>query len=98
MFVVVEKEFGRTLSSTEIQKIMELEKDYGEEKLVLAVKECCLNNVKKIAYLNGILKNWKDRTIEEIKNEKSRETQPEMNITQQDLEVMEYDWVNDYEE
>ena len=98
VFVVVEKEFGRTLSSTEIQKIMELEKDYGEEKLVLAVKECCLNNVKKIAYLNGILKNWKDRTIEEIKNEKSRETQPEMNITQQDLEVMEYDWVNDYEE
>lgn len=98
VFVLVEKEFGRTLSSTEIQKIMELEKDYGEEKLVLAVKECCLNNVKKIAYLNGILKNWKDRTIEEIKNEKLRETQPEMNITQQDLEVMEYDWVNDYEE
>ena len=98
VFVVVEKEFGRTLSSTEIQKIMELEKDYGEEKLVLAVKECCLNNVKKIAYLNGILKNWKDRTIEEIKNEKLRETQPEMSITQQDLEVMEYDWVNDYEE
>ena len=98
IFVIVEEEFGRTLSSTEIQKIMELEKDYGEEKLVLAVKECCLNNVKKIAYLNGILKNWKDRTIEEIKNEKSRETQPEMSITQQDLEVMEYDWVNDYEE
>ena len=98
VFVVVEKEFGRTLSSTEIQKIMELENDYGEEKLVLAVKECCLNNIKKIAYLNGILKNWKDRTIEEIKNEKLSKTQPKLSITQQDLEVMEYDWVNDYEE
>lgn len=98
IFVIVEEEFGRTLSSTEIEKIIELEDEYGTDKLKLAVKECCLNNVKKIAYLNGILKNWKDRTIEEIKNEKLRETQPEMSITQQDLEVMEYDWVNDYEE
>lgn len=98
IFVIVEEEFGRTLSSTEIQKIMELEKDYGEEKLVLAVKECCLNNVKKIAYLNGILKNWKDKTLEEIKNEKLSKTQPKLSISQQDLEVMEYDWVNDYEE
>ena len=98
VFVVVEKEFGRTLSSTEIQKIMELEKDYGEEKLVLAVKECCLNNVKKIAYLNGILKNWKDRTIEEIKNEKLSETQPKSSVSQQEIEISEYDWVNDDED
>ena len=97
VFVLVEKEFGRTLSSTEIEKIIELEDEYGTDKLKLAVKECCLNNVKKIAYLNGILKNWKDKTLDEIKNEKLSETQPKLSVSQQDLEVMEYDWVNDYE-
>ena len=94
IFVVVEKEFGRTLSSTEIEKIIELEDEFGTEKIILAVKECCLNNVKKIAYLNGILKNWKDKTLDEIKNEKLSETQHELNYTQQDLEIAEYDWVN----
>ena len=97
IFVVVEKEFGRTLSSTEIEKIIELEDEYGTDKLKLAIKECCLNNVKKIAYLNGILKNWKDKTLDEIKNEKLSETQPKLSISQHELEVSEYDWVNDGE-
>lgn len=98
IFVIVEEEFGRTLSSTEIEKIIELEDEYGTDKLKLAVKECCLNNVKKIAYLNGILKNWKDKTLDEIKSEKLSETQRESNYTQQDLEIAEYDWVNDDED
>ena len=97
IFVVVEKEFGRTLSSTEIEKIIKLEDEYGTEKIILAVKECCLNNVKTIAYLNGILKNWKDKTLDEIKNEKLSETQPKLSISQHELEVSEYDWVNDGE-
>lgn len=98
IFVIVEKEFGRTLSSTEIEKIIELEDEYGTDKLKLAVKECCLNNVKKIAYLNGILKNWKDKTLDEIKNEKLRETQPELIVSQHELEIADYDWVNEDEE
>lgn len=97
-FVVVEEEFGRTLSSTEIEKIIELEDEYGTDKLKLAVKECCLNNVKKIAYLNGILKNWKDKTLDEIKNEKLSETQPKLSVSQQEIEISEYDWVNADEE
>ena len=98
VFVLVEKEFGRTLSSTEIEKIIELENDYGTDKLKLAIKECCLNNVKKIAYLNGILKNWKDKTLDEIKNEKLSETQPKSSVSQQEIEISEYDWVNDDED
>ena len=98
IFVIVEKEFGRTLSSTEIEKIIELEDEYGTDKLKLAIKECCLNNVKKIAYLNGILKNWKDKTLDEIKNEKLSETQPKSSVSQQEIEISEYDWVNDDED
>lgn len=98
IFVVVEKEFGRTLSSTEIEKIIELEDEYGTDKLKLAIKECCLNNVKKIAYLNGILKNWKDKTLDEIKNEKLSETQPKLSVSQHELEIADYDWVNADEE
>jgi DnaD/phage-associated family protein len=94
IFVIVEKEFGRTLSSTEIEKIIELEDEYGTDKLKLAIKECCLNNVKKIAYLNGILKNWKDKTLDEIKNEKLSETQPKLSVSQQEIDIADYDWVN----
>lgn len=94
VFVIVEKEFGRTLSSTEIEKIIKLEDEYGTDKVTLAIKECCLNNVKTIAYLNGILKNWKDKTIEEIKNAKLSETQPKLSVSQEELEIADYDWVN----
>ena len=88
----------RKEDDSEIEKIIELEDEYGTDKLKLAIKECCLNNVKKIAYLNGILKNWKDKTLDEIKSEKLSENQRELNYTQQDLEIAEYDWVNEDED
>jgi DnaD/phage-associated family protein len=96
IFVLVEKEFGRTLSSTEIDKLTKLEDEYGFEKVELAIKECCLNNIKTLAYLNGILKNWKDKTIDEIQN---GNIYKENTMSQQELErkmeILEYDWLGE---
>lgn len=93
IFVLVEKEFNRTLSSTEIDKLTKLEDEHGFEKMELAVKECCLNNVKTLAYLNGILKNWKDKTIEETKiKPKEKEYNKEYE------ELLDIDWLGDLDE
>ena len=93
IFVLVEKEFGRTLSSTEISKLTKLEDEYGFEKMKLAVEECCLNNVRTLAYLNGILKNWKDKTIKEIKH-KSKEKE----YNGEYEEILEFDWLGEEDE
>lgn len=93
IFALVEKEFNRTLSSTEIDKLTKLEDEHGFEKMELAVKECCLNNVKTLAYLNGILKNWKDKTIEETKiKPKEKEYNKEYE------ELLDIDWLGDLDE
>lgn len=89
IFVLVEKEFSRTLSSTEIDNLTKLNDEYGYDKVKLAVQECCLNNVKNIAYLKGILKNWKDKTIDEIQNGK----RIEKNVCEEEIEIADYDWL-----
>lgn len=89
IFVLVEKEFSRTLSSTEIDNLTKLNDEYGYDKIKLAVQECCLNNVKNIAYLKGILKNWKDKTIDEIQNGK----RIEKNVCEEEIEIADYDWL-----
>ena len=94
IFVLVEKEFNRTLSSTEIDKLTKLEDEYGFEKMELAVKECCLNNVKTLAYLNGILKNWKDKTIDEIQNGKKVEKEYNGEYD----ELLGFNWLGDLDE
>lgn len=89
IFVLVEKEFSRTLSSTEIDNLTKLNDEYGYDKIKLAVQECCLNNVKNIAYLKGILKNWKDKTIDEIQNGKRIEKE----VCEEEIEIADYDWL-----
>lgn len=46
-------------SSIQADKLMELEETYGYEWLSDAIKEAALNNVLRISYVDGILKNWK---------------------------------------
>lgn len=89
IFVLVEKEFSRTLSSTEIDNLTKLNDEYGYDKVKLAVQECCLNNVRNIAYLKGILKNWKDKTIDEIQNGK----RIEKDVCEEEIEIADYDWL-----
>ena len=57
-------------SSTQAEMLMELEKNYGYEWTVDALKESAKNNVLKISYAEAILKNW--ATNGRSKNESGR--------------------------
>ncbi|MBR0576781.1 DnaD domain protein [Proteiniclasticum sp. BAD-10] len=46
-------------STVQAEKLAELEKTYGYDWTTDAIKEAALNNVLKISYVDGILKNWK---------------------------------------
>jgi DnaD/phage-associated family protein len=46
-------------SSVQAEKLMELEKEYGYDWTRDAIKEAAMNNILKISYVDGILKNWK---------------------------------------
>jgi len=46
-------------SSTQADRLMELEETYGYEWTSDAIKEAAINNILRITYVEGILKNWK---------------------------------------
>lgn len=54
-----EEIFGRPINSTEMEKIIEMQKAYTDDLIILALKETALNNVQHINYTVAILANWK---------------------------------------
>ena len=68
IFELVEREFGRTISPLEAEKIREW--DYPYEIVKLAIKEAVLRTSFSIRYIDKIIYKWKKanvRTIEEAK-------------------------------
>ncbi len=49
------------------EMLLSYEKDYGEEIVILAIKECVKYNARSMAYLETILKNWRGKSLEEVK-------------------------------
>lgn len=76
IYEFIEKEFGRTLSPIEFEKINKWLLLFDEDIIKYAIELSVMQNKKTFAYINGILKNWKScgyKTLEEIKeNEKSK--------------------------
>lgn len=89
-----EKEFGRTLSPIEYEIISNLEKNYSEELILLALKEAIFNNAISLKYVDRILSDWKKKNIksafdvekEKIKFKEKKETPKEL---------FDYDWLNE---
>lgn len=94
IFDVIEENFGRTLSSFECEVVNGWLSLFTEDMLIYAVKLSVINNVKKIKYIEGILKNWKNegyKTLNEVlKNEKEREEKP----PEIDKEILDYNWLD----
>lgn len=96
IYEILEKNFGRTISPIEYEKINDWLLLFEENILSYGIELCVLQNKKTFAYLEGILKNWKSqqyKTLEEIKdNEKPKENLKEIeglpvwfNMTQEEL-------------
>ena len=97
VFTVIEKEFGRTLSSSEVEFIKAWASNFDTGVIVSAVKEATLNGVPSVRYIDRILYEWDKKGIknaEDVKhflNKKDKELK-------EPVEVFDYDWFDDEEE
>ena len=101
LYELVERNFGRTLSPIEIQKIDEWSLSFDEEIINYAISIATLNNKRTFNYVNVILKNWKTagyKTLQEIKdNEEPKRRESTLTEEQQKAldELSDYNWLED---
>ena len=94
VFSIFEKEFGRTLSPIEYEKINSwLNEDMDKSLIIEALKEAIYNNVTSLRYIETILYDWKKKGIktkEDINKERTRYTKSKKEVP----EVFDYNWVS----
>lgn len=49
------------------EMLLDYEKEYGEEVVILAIKECSKHDARTMVYLETILKAWRGKNLEQIK-------------------------------
>lgn len=104
IYEVIEKEFGRTLSSIEYEIIRAwLEQNYSEDLIREALKEAVLNGVSNLKYIDKILYEWEKNGIKTVKDvdehRKKRRAQIDKNKESEssvDLGILD-DWLDDDE-
>lgn len=96
IYSIFEQELGRMLSPIEYELINGwIECNYKEEIILAALKEAVFNGVSNFRYIDKILFEWNKKgidTLDKIKKNKSEFKKDETNI-----EVPDYDWLNDNE-
>lgn len=98
IYEYVERNFGRTLSPIEYEKINGWLSSYEEEIIKYAIELCIMNNKKTFNYVNGILNNWNScgyKTLQEIKDNEIKRQRPTIEFDPEKKEIFEYDWLND---
>lgn len=63
LYSLVEQEFGRTLNSTEGNRLQAMEAAYARELVELAVEIAVINQALNLAYVEQVLLNWKEKGI-----------------------------------
>lgn len=98
IYEYVERNFGRTLSPIEYEKINGWLSSYEEEIIKYAIELCIMNNKKTFNYVNGILNNWNScgyKTLQEIKDNEIKRQRPTIEFDPEKKEIFDYDWLND---
>ena len=94
LFTIFEKEFGRTISPTEYEKINSwLNEDIDKTLIVEALKEAVYNSTTSLRYIETILYSWKKKGIktkEDVHKERIRYKKSKNEV----IEVPDFDWVN----
>ena len=97
IFTVIEKEFGRTLSPSELEFIKAWSSTFDSGVIVEAVKEAVLNGVSSIRYIDKILYEWDKKGIktkEDVLHFLSKKDKE----LKEPVEVFDYDWFDDEDE
>lgn len=99
IFSFMENEFGRTLSPSEYEVIKAWLSDNTSEELIKeAVKEAVLNGVSNLRYIDKILYEWKKKGIKTATDVEKNKQSFRENKKASDVEVFEYDWLDDDED
>lgn len=99
IFSFMESEFGRTLSPSEYEVIKAwISDDTGEELIQEAVKEAVINGVSNLRYIDKILYEWKKKGIKTREDVEKNKKRFRENRANNDVEVFEYDWLDDNED
>ena len=105
IYEVIEKEFGRTLSSMEFEIIRAwLDSNITEELIKEALKEAVFNGVSNLKYIDKILYEWGKndiKTVEDVekarkKHQSNKESNNSKN-TDLDMDIMDWNWFDDDE-
>lgn len=102
IFQYIEKEFGRTLGSIEIQIINAwLESNISEDLIKEALKEAVLNGVTNLKYMDTILYEWgKDgvKTVEDVEKRRKKRRNYKDKTQDIDMDIVDWNWFDDEEE
>ena len=103
IFEVIEKEFGRTLGTIEIEIIKAwLENNIDEDLIKEALKEAVYNGVSNLRYIDKILYEWGKANIKSVedveehrkKRNVKRDNDSDSNI---DIDIVDWNWFDDGE-
>lgn len=101
VFEMIEKEFGRTLNSSEYEIIKAwLDDNYSEELIIEALKESVNNNVSSIRYMDKILYEWSKKGIkssEDVSKMKNKRNDKEEKDVEIDTEIFDWNWLDEEE-
>ncbi len=111
IFNYIEKNYARTLSPIEIEKIIIWQKDFEKDDSENSINEAIsiikyavdlsvFRNVKTFAYVDAILKNWKSldfKTLQQIKEAENVHSKKNRSSSSVEVpkELFDYDWLND---
>ena len=101
IFELIEKEFGRTLNSTEYEIIKAwLENNYNEELIKEALSEAVHNKVSSIRYIDKILYEWNKKginTIDDLREKNKPLNKDENDDVLIDTEIFDWNWLDEEE-
>ena len=87
----LEKQFVRTISPLEYEKINRWEETFTDDIINYAIDIAVLNNKKSFSYIEGILRNWKTSNYKTLKEIKENEIKKEEPIE----ELFDYNWLEE---
>lgn len=96
IFDFIQKEFGRTLASTEYEVIKAWIDDGNSEEVIKeAVKEAIINGVSNLRYIDKILLEWRKKGIKTVADVEKNRKNYRKKEEESEEKIFDYDWMDD---
>lgn len=101
IFELIEKDFGRTLNSSEYEIIKAwLDSNYSEDLIKEALNEATRNNVSNIRYIDKILYEWGKKgikSVDDVLKMRNKHIEKEEKDIDIDTEIFDWNWLDEDE-